>query len=1026
VRRNATHHDAADGDIGGVLMTARLEETVAILAAEHEMSPDGILVVNSEGEMISFNRRFVDMWSVPADVAASKSDERALASVLDKLTDPEGFVAGVKAIYADKQVCIRDEIALKDGRVFERHSSPLSSPAGRYLGRAFFFRDISARKRAEATIRFQADQYVTMLATTADGFGCIDTTGRHIDVNEAYCRMSGYSRAELLNLRVSDLEVVESPEAQARHIERVINNGFERFESRHRRKDGSVYDVEVSVSWWPEGGQLLFYCRDISERKRAEEALRNSTAMLATTERIAEIGGWDWDIPRNNVVWSDKLKHIFHVPADFVPTVQAFLDFTHPDDRARVGESIKASLKDNAPYDLEFRIVLPDQSEKVIHTQGEITRDPSGNPTRMFGTSQDVTRRAKTEHELAVNTAVLAAEHEASPDGILVVDKNGRIVSFNSRFTDIWKIPPELIESHDDEPVLEFVTRQNANPEAFIARVKHLYSHPNEGSFECLRLADGRSIDRHTAPMLAADGANLGRVWFFRDRTDQIRIENKLREDEAQFRALLEQSVAGIFIVKADGTIGYINRHFAEMAGYRVEEALGQPVLNFIDDAHKAAAVDAIGRLMSGAASSAQLPAAIVRKGDGLLDVFVQGTLASYQGHPAIIGVAVDITERNRAEAALTRTNRALKTLSGGNAALVRSASESELLHTMCNVAVETGGYRLAWIGFMQHDEARSVRPMAWAGDDPAQLGLTNVSWSDTELGLGPTGTAIRTGRPQINQSFERDPAMAPWRAVALAHGCHSSAALPLKDRSGTYGAFVIYAAEPDAFDDDEMKLLVEMAEDLSYGINSLRDRAAREEGAERLRICLDATVQAIASTLELRDPYTAGHQRNVAKIAAAIARDMDVPEDEIEGIYLAGVVHDIGKINVPSEILSKPGKLSKLEYMIVQSHAQAGYDIMKGVDFPWPVAQMILQHHERLDGSGYPNGLKGDAILPGAKIIAVADVVESMMAHRPYRPALGLDAALAEIEKNKARLYDERAVDACVKLMRSGTLSLG
>ena len=141
--------------------------------------------------------------------------------------------------------------------------------------------------------------------------------------------------------------------------------------------------------------------------------------------------------------------------------------------------------------------------------------------------------------------------------------------------------------------------------------------------------------------------------------------------------------------------------------------------------------------------------------------------------------------------------------------------------------------------------------------------------------------------------------------------------------------------------------------------------------------------------------------------------------EHDIQGIYLAGIIHDVGKINVPAEILNKPGKLSKLEFQLIQEHAQAGYDIVKGVDFPWPIAEMVLQHHERLDGSGYPQGLKGDAMLAGAKILAVADVVEAMMSHRPYRPALGIDAALAEIEKGKGTLFDPAAVDACVALFR-------
>ncbi len=182
----------------------------------------------------------------------------------------------------------------------------------------------------------------------------------------------------------------------------------------------------------------------------------------------------------------------------------------------------------------------------------------------------------------------------------------------------------------------------------------------------------------------------------------------------------------------------------------------------------------------------------------------------------------------------------------------------------------------------------------------------------------------------------------------------------------------------------------------------------------------MKSTVEAIATAVEMRDAYTAGHQHRVAKLAMAIAREIGLGESLIEGLFLAATIHDVGKITVPVELLSKPSKLTPLEYQIIQTHVQSGYDIVKGIKFPWPIAQIILQHHERLDGSGYPQALKSEAILPEAKILAVADVVEAMMSHRPYRQALGVEAALAEVEGNKGRLYDPAAVEACVDLFRN------
>jgi len=191
------------------------------------------------------------------------------------------------------------------------------------------------------------------------------------------------------------------------------------------------------------------------------------------------------------------------------------------------------------------------------------------------------------------------------------------------------------------------------------------------------------------------------------------------------------------------------------------------------------------------------------------------------------------------------------------------------------------------------------------------------------------------------------------------------------------------------------------------------------------LRGVLNEAVRSIVILCETRDPYTSTHQQQVAKLACAIAQEMGLADDQIEGIRITGIIHDIGKVAVPAEILSKPGKLTSHEFGIIKTHPQVAYDILKGLVFPWPVAQAILQHHERLDGSGYPNGLSGDDVIIEARILGVADVVEAMASHRPYRPALGIKKALAEISKNKGTLYDTRVVEACLKLFAEKRFSL-
>ncbi len=191
------------------------------------------------------------------------------------------------------------------------------------------------------------------------------------------------------------------------------------------------------------------------------------------------------------------------------------------------------------------------------------------------------------------------------------------------------------------------------------------------------------------------------------------------------------------------------------------------------------------------------------------------------------------------------------------------------------------------------------------------------------------------------------------------------------------------------------------------------------EKSRDQLRVELVATVQVISRAVEARDPYTAGHQLRVSQLARSIAQEMGLDNDRTEGIRLGALVHDVGKIQVPAEILSKPGGLSDIEFLLIKGHATNGYEILKDVDFPWPIADIAHQHHERLDGSGYPQGLKGDAISQEARIVAVADVVEAMSSHRPYRAGLGIDAALAEVEAHKGTHYDPAVVDACLKLFR-------
>ncbi|PKM42911.1 MAG: hypothetical protein CVV05_16345 [Gammaproteobacteria bacterium HGW-Gammaproteobacteria-1] len=665
--------------------------------------------------------------------------------------------------------------------------------------------------------------------------------------------------------------------------------------------------VKQPRSWAKEDVRMLRAAGEIIsnalKRLLAEERVRRSEARLKEAQQIARLGNWDWDIVAGSLYWSDEIYRIFGVePQAFGATYEAFLGYVHPDDRQAVQDAVNATLREEAPYEIDHRIVLPDEVVKVVHEKGQVVFDAQRKPQRMIGTVQDV-------------------------------------------------------------------------------------------------------------------------------------------------------------------------------------------------------------------------------------------------------------TETRRAERELQRLNRALRTLSRGNETLVRAESEEQLVQDICTVLVEVGGHRLAWVGYPQQDAEKSILPVAWAGHDAGYLETMRFGWGEDEWGSGPTGTAQRSGEIFIAHDLLTEPAYTPWREEARKRGYASLIALPLRHGSEAVGVLTIDAADPDAFDKEEVALLTELSNDLAFGIVSQRSRLRRERaeqdlarseeryhqlyeyaptaycsvraedgavvqfnegmvrllgydreelaqmkvfqfyadtadgrpraqevfeqfrlggkvhGAElqmqrkdgqviwvslsvepvlddqgtvvesrssltditarklvdeerkhigaRLQHALVQTIQAIAITIEKRDPYTAGHQQRVAELATAIGAEMGLGEDRTEGLRLGALIHDIGKIYVPAEFLNRPGHLSDTEFEIIQSHPVMGNDIVKGIEFPWPVADMVVQHHERLDGSGYPKGLKDDEILLEARILSVADVVEAMASHRPYRAALPLEDALGEIERHRGTRFDPVVVDACLRLFR-------
>lgn len=281
----------------------------------------------------------------------------------------------------------------------------------------------------------------------------------------------------------------------------------------------------------------------------------------------------------------------------------------------------------------------------------------------------------------------------------------------------------------------------------------------------------------------------------------------------------------------------------------------------------------------------------------------------------------------------------------------------------------------------------------------------------------------VKTKKPLVIPDTRKEP---QWVVIKETNWIRSHITIPVCLHEDVLGLLTIDSDTPNKFSVEDIKRLQPLANTAAIALKEAQEYRKTEQVEEelkqsykKLKKILEGVVQAVALTVDIRDPYTAGHQRRVSQLSSAIAKEMNLSLDQIEEIHIAGVLHDIGKISVPAEIISKPGRLNEMEMDLLKAHPQVGYDILEKIDFSWSLAKIIIQHHERMNGSGYPAGLSGKETLLEARILGVADVVEAMSSHRPYRPALGIDKALEEISKNRGILYDPEVVDVCLKLFK-------
>jgi HD-GYP domain-containing protein (c-di-GMP phosphodiesterase class II) len=482
-------------------------------------------------------------------------------------------------------------------------------------------------------------------------------------------------------------------------------------------------------------------------------------------------------------------------------------------------------------------------------------------------------------------------------------------------------------------------------------------------------------------------------------------------------REFMDGLGTGLLLLDADGTVVDCNTAGATQLGGQNLDVLGRSIYDFswVDLRHDGSPF-----------SVDRHPAAItLRTGESCVDVILgidspsqarrwlsieTQPLDSNNRIGGVLCACADVTQR-------VQQRSALELLTEFNRSNPFGTNDTDPFQHLCDALVNHGRYPLAWVGFASEDVEGRVDIACSSG--PGNYRVEDISSWSLKLGEGPNliETAIRSGSIQIANEYGRDSPNDQEREWAIQSGLSSVIAIPFQPGQRR-AVLTVYSRQVFAFDDATVQGLEAIAKKFEFGV-------LHGQSLKQLESALDGTISALGHMTETRDPYTAGHQVHVgtlgASLAEAIAIQYGLDARMVELIRQSGDVHDIGKIAVPSEILTKPGRLTPLEYEMVKRHTTVGHEILSRARLPWPIAEVALQHHERLDGSGYPLGITAQHIILPARVIAVADVVEAMTQDRPYRPGLGLDQALNEVTSGAGTLYDAEVVRACLAVFDLG-----
>ena len=660
---------------------------------------------------------------------------------------------------------------------------------------------------------------------------------------------------------------------------------------------------------------------------------------------------------------------------------QPLTRFILPEDQDIYYRHHKQLFESGEPQACELRIVKMDGTAFWVHLAATAAQDAGGTPVCRTVMS-DITERKRAEEALRESEEWYRSLYFESRDAIMMLSPDRGFLAGNPAAIKLFafrdekdftaQAPASLSPEYQPDGV-----RSVDNSMEMMQLALEKGSHYFEWTY---RRADG--IDFLATVLLSRieNGSTRLLQATVRDITDRKHAEETLKESEKKYRLLADHVNDVIFVLDMNLNYTYISPSVKILRGYKPEEVLKTPSMEMLMPSSRDLVIRTLSEVMELEKSehrdiniSRTLQLEMIRK-DGTTvwtEVKFSFIRDETQRMAGILGVTRDITERKRAEEELKQSEERYRSIfENAQEGIYRSTPGGRII--MANPAM--------------------AKIFGYASPEELMSGITDVA---RQLYVDPEE------RAKIRQIIEEQGLVNNYETQFYR-----------KD-----GSIIWVSMTTRAVRDEKGQILY------YEGIDE--DITDRKQSVERIRKALAATVHAIAVTVETRDSYTAGHQRRVADLARSIATEMNLPIDIIDGIRMAAAIHDLGKISVPAEILSKPTKLTAIEFSLIKTHSQSGYDILKDIDFPWPVARTVLEHHERMNGSGYPNGLTGDNMLLESRILAVADVVESMASHRPYRPSLGIDAAMKEIESNRGILYDINAVNACLKLFREKSYQL-